>query len=64
MTLTEIFKKRMADGLANSILIKLNQIGTVKLWNASKPLVSATGPQGLPATGHEGHERLTLARPK
>ena len=36
MTLTEIFKKGMAGGLANSVLIKLNQIGTVKLWNASK----------------------------
>ena len=36
MTLTEIFKKGMAGGLANSVLIKLNQIGTVKLLNASK----------------------------
>ena len=29
VTNTEIFKKGIADGLANSILIKLNQIGTV-----------------------------------
>ena len=41
MTLTEIFKKGMAGGLANSILIKLDQIGTVKLWNASKATVNA-----------------------